>query len=184
MKTDIMEYDWNVATKLANVVLTKTKHSKIIEVIETIIIFSLLPIFVAFCLFFVNTSNRAFNTVFVTVGSILLYLAFIKIANIIERKNLENMFNAEKNIGLLSMYDPYMLERKSGYYLYFYPYLNDYRTKVKFEVSKEDYETYKDTIRVKKQNPKDKQILVVVPSNTNLFDGKMEYTTSLKDITF
>ena len=72
---------------------------------------------------------------------------------------------------------------KDTYFLYFYPYVNDKTTRVKFEITKELYEKYKD--KVENYDYKmGKANLVTIDTATGLFDGKMEYTNSSNDFYF
>ena len=112
------------------------------------------------------------------------------------------MFEEEKKLGTMIMFTPY-LSRKKGdsylnvlldssekiktsedtYYLYFYPYANDKSTRVKFEITKELYEKYKDKVE-NYEYKFSKPNLVTIETATGLFDGKMEYTNSSNDFYF
>lgn len=198
-----MTYNMN---SLADVVSKRSKNYNVGSIIQFICFFLLPTIPVALASYLTNGVLIGGTKTIITLscGALMVLMFFIygKIIFFMEEKNLKDLLETEKKIGIVAMYSPYMHIEKGNaflqilsdssekiktnedkYYLYFHPYTKDSSMRVKFEITKEQYEKYKEKVENYDFSLYSER-LVLIESNTGLFDGKMEYTTSSNDFNF
>lgn len=189
---------------VANVVLKRSKNDTRLTIFQLICFFIVIPSLIFAPVFYLEEKYGNLGLILLVAIPIFvaLFWGYAQLVFFLTEKNLKDMFEEEKKLGTMIMFTPY-LSRKKGdsylnvlldssekiktsedtYYLYFYPYANDKSTRVKFEITKELYEKYKDKVE-NYEYKFSKPNLVTIETATGLFDGKMEYTNSSNDFYF
>ena len=170
----------------------KTKIRMSLKVI--LLLFSIVFPIAWFSIPFVNTNLAGWQIVLGIAIFIVAYLALYKVNEKIERKRVDDLISFEKEMGFVYLFNGWVyhddkdiiktispikekidVTKEGGYYLKFNPFLND-TLEVRFEISKDLYDEYREKINDIHTSSKKKSFsddsLVIIETTTGLVDAK------------